>query len=225
MVEADDPKAGPDLDRQVHARIIGGRVFHEWVRHGETENATCVWCGKTYSLGLDSQPPPCEAVPPYSTKERASDLIVVAMTFRLEMTLIGVYRNWRCRFSLPQGGRSFEAVAETRPLAICRAALKALSGSPEERELAFCPPPNLARASGFPNALDAHWDYRGTAIGRMTPQRISHICQNLMRLLEEGKPQVGSWMTVKYVDKDVWMARCPKCGYLAWGQSTGQAGP
>ncbi len=135
MIDVDKLEAGLELDALVAAKVMGAAARrHNWVEAGYPGSldswTACEYCGKkiTQAIEKDSCPPP------YSTDIAAAWEVVELFQKRGTINLRffqggGPEVAWKVRIRpdiLRDGDPGVEEAAETAPLAICRAALKAV---------------------------------------------------------------------------------------------------
>lgn len=116
-------KAGRDLDKLIAERIMGYRfcTLHPWAEDKFDGYIRCDECGDYAPYWK-----------PYSTDIAAAWKVVDSISIEWGISLTGVGMVWRCLFGKRTDigdGHKVEAEADTAPLAICLAALKAISTS------------------------------------------------------------------------------------------------
>jgi hypothetical protein len=126
MSDIDQLQAGPELDRRIHREIFGGVVDHRWIRWGEGLYHVCLWCGGQFRDGT-AEPKGCGVTPPYSTEIAAAWLVVEKEHLSISEVLMPSGQHWMAFNWLGGDDMSNVASAPTAPIAICRAALKAVA--------------------------------------------------------------------------------------------------
>ena len=133
MTDLDTLEAGPLLDRLVQERVFHGKVEHRWLKASEgEERQTCTWCGGQNDARLVGTNG-CGMIPPYSTDMAAAWEVIKALKDRCNTCTVAYeYHQGRSEpycgvhFHVGKHGKIGRSSASTGPLAICRAALKAM---------------------------------------------------------------------------------------------------
>ena len=125
-------KAGRELDALVAEKVMGWDGCHSihycedtWYNYCKNPGCYATGADEDEMIGSwDGDEPPipgCKGYPPYSTSLAEAWLVVEkALYFRLERE-----GQWHCELVFKRGPAG-HASADTAPLAICRAALKAM---------------------------------------------------------------------------------------------------
>lgn len=141
-----DLHAGPELDRLIAEKVIGSDMTilpeHQWRREGSGariqdfefndihHGPKCDRCGYFYCVHCDDfNNSHCALdIPIYSTNITMAWKVVErldAFTSAIQLERVDPHR-WRVTLNVPRLDSLIAADAETAPLAICRAALKAI---------------------------------------------------------------------------------------------------
>lgn len=134
-------KAGRELDRLVAEKVMNLIACDKWERHYGGWGMAISGAGDVWVSGCKHPSGSCypvDAPAPYSTDITAAWQLIekhphyVSLTHSNDHGYTGRWNDhmtWRCRFYAPE---KFEAEADTAPLAICLAALKAIGVEVDE---------------------------------------------------------------------------------------------
>ena len=114
------------LDVEIHTKVMGEKCY--W------DACTEEWCQEQeWFTDMDGTPFKV-AVPEYSDNMQSAWELVEKLALRGHRLVLEDYRgmssapgNWSALFDYPNGHDGGQHVADTAPLAICRAALKAIT--------------------------------------------------------------------------------------------------
>ena len=124
-MNADTIEAGRQLDELIAIKVLGFEKHEGW-----DENSVGQRVDDTHFIRFDDNDIVVEyqawELPHYSTDIAAAWLVLEALAFYCELGKSTKEKNWIKIFADKGSLRIIEAEADTMPLAICRAALKAV---------------------------------------------------------------------------------------------------